>query len=101
MTEFTCPACGHKSADIQGGEPGRQSLPAAKDIVRCDQCQARIAYGVAMPRIVVTPHPEDPRFVQVVVQDPRKDAAITQFTLTIDRQLGHGVGANLLSICKP
>lgn len=98
---FTCPACGHQSADIRGGDAARQGVPPAKDIVKCGECGTRIAYGIVLPRVIVTPHPDDPRFVQIIFQDRRKDAKIGEASITVDRGYGAAIATNLASICRP
>jgi hypothetical protein len=35
----------------------------AKSEYRCDECGASTAFGVALPRITITPHPSDRRFI--------------------------------------
>ena len=78
---FTCPACMHTSAPPPGPPP-------SESIIRCDICQARIAYGEAMPRIVIQPH-DDRRFVVVRIGDVDHKW---------DRKYAHQVGLNIASI---
>jgi hypothetical protein len=83
--DLTCPGCGKVSP--VNGDP-------AKLLIRCS-CGARVAYGTLMPKVVVSPHPEDARFC--VVQTETKDGQ--RVTITLDNDLWAQVAHNIASIC--
>jgi len=89
---FTCPACGHE-APWPPGPPPRES------IFRCDECRTRVAYGVAMPRVTVTPDETDPRFVLLVFETIHagSKAAVVH---RVDRAYGANILHNLQSISR-
>jgi hypothetical protein len=79
-TTVTCPSCSH--ADVYPGD-------AKAEVITCDQCRARIAYGHLMPRWVNEPA-TDPRFIKIKVGD---------FVLTLDREFARTIALDILSVC--
>ncbi len=89
---FTCPACGH--TDKLG------DIAPEREIIKCDECEARIAYGVLMPRVVVQPA-ADRRFCEVLVEERRHGEEPKAVRIQFDRAFGHLVAENILSITRP
>jgi len=85
-----CPDCGH--------EDGVSDDPRAS-IYTCDECKARIAFGVLMPRLIIEPHPEDARFIRVRVLHVVDGQRVEVVAVTIDRPLGGMLARELLSVC--
>jgi hypothetical protein len=92
---FTCPSCGDTALIRKGGQPPIEPL---SEVLRCTMCETRIAYGVPMPKVVVTPHPEDARFRQLVVTSTHKDQKGASVTLTFDRDYFAEIAHNMASI---
>ena len=92
LLPFACPACGHVDTPPPGPHP-------KESVFRCDECRNRIAYGVAMPRIVVTPDEEDSRFV-LLIFETMQNGAKTTVMQRVDRQYGNSIALNLASICR-
>lgn len=90
----TCPACGHVSAPPK--EPGPK---ASESIIRCDECLTRIAYGVPMPRVVVSPDETDRRFVILTFQTVANGSK-TSVTHRVDKAYGLSIWMNVQSICR-
>ncbi len=94
-TTFTCPACGDVATTI--ADPLRT-------ITRCDMCDARVAYGEALPNIVIEPGQfetiDGPRPAFVIrVQDPtppRQDLHV----IKIDPHLGFLLAQSLISMVR-
>lgn len=88
---YSCPFCGHK-ADVEGP-------PAAEQVLVCGECQTVIAYGVTMPRFAVQAHPEDPRFVMMLI-DSRDAHKPYRIQITIERSYGLAITEKLLAVCR-
>ncbi len=88
---FTCPYCGH-TAPVDGN-PGEQ-------VLRCDECATVIAHGLPMPLTAVRVHPEDARFIMLVIEsrDANKPARIQ---ITVERGCGVALAEKLLAVCRP
>ena len=70
---FTCPNCAY-TAQFDG-------VPAS-EVLECSECKTRIAYGVPMPEVVVTPHPTDSRFMQLIFRNPEYGEYLTVLAVT-------------------
>jgi|HubBroStandDraft_1064217.scaffolds.fasta_scaffold98275_2 hypothetical protein len=81
----TCPTCGHVATWDGPGDPGAQ-------IIRCDNCGQRIAYGVAIARCTCAAHPEDSRFM-LFTFDHRVPGKEARFTVTVDAVLAREFAA--------
>lgn len=82
-TTVTCPACGH-----QDEYPGDASL----EVVTCDQCRSRLAYGVLTPRWTHLPA-IDPRFLRVRIAGT--------IEILLDRDYARAIALDALSVCPP
>jgi hypothetical protein len=96
VTSFTCPACAH--VDPIEGDP-------AKQVLKCDACGARIAYGHVQARVMVGPDAADARFTIVQAQAIGPDGkpilvdgkpGVVQ--LRLDRQYAQLIGRNMLAL---
>lgn len=86
-----CGRCGHE--DVPRDEKG-QLIDAANTILRCDECGARIAYGVLSPRVMVNVSP-DRTAIRISV-DESIDVMIDRPTaIVIARAMRRGVGISL------
>lgn len=91
LAPFTCPACAHTSP--YGNARG--------EVLRCSECTSRIAFGRAMPRVVVQPC-EDRRFVQITFStwDEASNDWKAAYTTTVDKDYGQAIWHNVQSICR-
>lgn len=78
---LTCPKCGHVDAFL--GD-------ASAVILKCDKCSARIAHGVAMPRIVV--NVERPHFVTIAFDNGEP--------IRLDAEWAALLAANIMAVCE-
>jgi hypothetical protein len=81
MTRLSCRRCGHSDEAPEGILEG---------VASCDQCGARIAFGQTIPRILIEPTSDD-RFVCVMFDG---------VAVVLDREFGHLLGKELLSVCR-
>ena len=88
---FTCPACAHTSP--YGNARG--------EILRCSECTSRIAFGQAMPRVIVQPS-NDRRFVTLTFQhwSPETHDWVTAYEAQVDHDYGRAIWHNVQSICR-
>lgn len=91
VPDFVCPACGHTAPY---GNPHA-------DVLRCSECESRIAYGVPMPRVVVEPC-GDRRFVKLRFEswDKGVKAWRAVYEAVVDRGYGLAIWHNVQSICQ-
>lgn len=78
-----CPRCKHEAPF--DGDPSRE-------VLCCNECESRIAYGMLQPQVVVQPKQSDSRFVELFFDNVVHE---------VDRQLAHAIGINILSILPP
>jgi len=88
---FECPACGHNSP--YGNPKGH--------VLRCSECGSRIAYGRAMPRVVVEPC-EDRRFVSMRLEawDRHVRGWAVEHTMVVDKDYARAIWHNVESISR-
>jgi hypothetical protein len=86
---YNCPACGHMA--VPDGPPG-------KEILHCTECKTMIAYGVALPRVIVQPDEKDLRFL-LLTFETMIGGQKTTATYKVVRAFGKAIGQNILSIC--
>lgn len=69
-----------------------------KSIYTCDDCGARTAYGVSLPKVFILPHPDDRRFLvtRYDLGPERGDA-----TFALDREFATKVALEVLSVTDP
>lgn len=86
---LTCGRCG-QSAEYDGD--------ASQEVLRCDDCGARIAFGVLMPRIVNEPHP-NPRFITSRIETV-VDGQPVSIALTLDKEFALMYARDIASIAE-
>lgn len=88
---FSCPSCGHTAP--YGNPKGH--------VIKCGKCEARIAHGVAMPRVIVEPAP-DRRFVTLSFQrwDADQSKWVASYQVVVDKDYGQAIWHNVQSICR-
>ncbi len=88
---FTCPACAHTAP--YGNATG--------EVLRCSECTSRIAFGRAMPRVIVQPC-DDRRFVSIKFQSWSVEAHdwVTAHEAEVDKDYGQAIWHNVQSICR-
>jgi hypothetical protein len=86
---FTCPACGDTSA-LSGDAP----VNPATEVIVCDECGTRIAFGIPVARVSVSAHPDDPRFRQLILKDHKG----TSITVNLDRDLFQKIARKMASL---
>ena len=99
-TTITCLACGHADAVQHNSELDDRAF-FASEIFRCSECNARMAFGKLMPRIVVEPY-EDARGIRWLrrrYQDPKTREDL--FVVDIDPQYAAMDAKNALSLVIP
>ena len=81
MTTFTCPTCEDESDLPEGVDP-------KAEVIRCDACKTRIAFGVPIPRALVAPV-DDERFVIV---------SLDHLSCVLDKEYARELGKALQSV---
>jgi len=84
LDRLSCRRCGHEDELPRG-------LLADEEVLRCDVCGARIAFGQTMPRVVIEPY-RDPRFVVVTIDN---------VTVIFDRAYAALIAKHLASVTWP
>lgn len=79
-TAVTCPTCGHE--DVYPGD-------ASAEVITCDQCGARLAFGTVSPRWTNLPA-ADARFLHM---------SIDGHDVVVDRAFARAVALDILSVC--
>lgn len=80
--EVVCPRCAVQF-------PHRGGKPADASVINCPKCDARVAYGALMPRVVIAPD-ADVRFVSVMFGDAEP--------VRLDKAFATMVGHSLISV---
>lgn len=95
--KMTCLACGHvasvaKTDDCDCLDCG---------IFRCDQCRARMSFGVLMPRVVVEPFIDarGRQWLRRKYQDPKTKADL--YVIDVDPQYAAMEAKQILSLVIP
>jgi predicted RNA-binding Zn-ribbon protein involved in translation (DUF1610 family) len=86
-----CPSCGHEDRVPQ--DPSRR-------LYTCDECGGRTACGVEMPRVYITPHPADRRFIVLRFASGKpKQGGLYEHdvSMPLERQYATGLALDLLS----
>lgn len=92
--KITCQACAHE-AEVDG------VTDPAREVLRCDECGARAAFGTLLPCVIVEPH-EDERGVRWLrrrFQDPR--TRVDLYVVDLDPQYAASEAKNILSLVLP
>jgi transcription elongation factor Elf1 len=90
-SQFECPQCS-KVGTCEGDWKQK--------VVRCEDCGQRLAFGVPVMRMVVSPHPEDTRFIQFTFEGkiPGKESTVT---IAIDRKGAYDWAEAVRSLVRP
>lgn len=92
----SCMACGHTD-DVSVPE-SQASAPLDHGVFECSECNARMAFGRLLPRIVVEPitTPHGYRLVRRRYQDPKTLADI--YVVDVDPRHAGNEAINVLSL---
>lgn len=91
-TKVTCPKCKHE--DVYAGD-------AHAEVIRCDECDARLAFGALSPVYTHMPHETNPAMVVQVIQTHLPDGQPITIKVPLDRKYGAMIAHDLASVCKP
>lgn len=88
-----CMACGHEAACAGVVAP-------ENEVLRCDECGARMSFGRLMPRFIVEPHEEGGRrWLRIRVQ--HHVTPDDEHILDLDAQYAASLAKNILSLVIP
>lgn len=90
-TKVTCPKCKHE--DVYPGD-------AHAEVIRCDECGARLAFGALAPVYTHLPHDTNPAMLVQVIQTHAADGTPVTIKVPLDRKYGAMIAHDLASVCK-
>jgi len=98
--QVTCLACAHHY-DVPNDTGASDDDFVAKNIFRCAECGARMAYGALAPRLVEEPFTDDAGnvFLRIRIQSPATKEDL--YVLDLDPQYAAMHAKNVLSLVIP